>query len=159
MVDHVFAPAVFTPAVTYRDPKAATEWLGEAFGFTLTMAIEGPAGQAAASHFEMAAPSGGRIMIGGQWAEWTRSPDEIGGVTTQSVHVHLADGVDEHCEHARRSGARIVAEPADQFFGDRTYRAVDLEGHVWTFATTVRAVSRADAEAIIGIPIFATDWD
>jgi hypothetical protein len=34
----------------------------------------------------------------------------------------------------------------DQFYGDRTYRARDPEGHVWTFAQTVRHVSREEAE-------------
>ena len=33
---------VFTPSVHYRDPKAALAWLSEAFGFEVTMAIDGP---------------------------------------------------------------------------------------------------------------------
>ena len=52
----------------------------------------------------------------------------------------------------------IAADPEDQFYGDRTYRALDLEAHSWTFATHVRAVTRAEAEAAIGQPITATDW-
>lgn len=32
---------MFTPMVTYRDPKAALEWLERAFGFEIAMAIEG----------------------------------------------------------------------------------------------------------------------
>lgn len=148
----------FTPAVFYRDPKAAIAWLAEAFGFELTMAIEGPPGDPASSHYEMAAPSGGRIMIGGQWADWTRSPAEAGGVNTQSVHVQLDDGLDGHCEHARSAGAQIVAEPSDEFYGDRTYRAVDVEGHRWTFSMQVREVTKAEAEQAIGTTIMSTNW-
>ena len=148
-----------TPAVTYRDPKAATSWLRDAIGFTVSMAIEGPPGQPAASHYEMDTPGGGRIMIGGRWADWTRAPADVDGVNTQAVHVRLPGDLDGHCAAARAAGARIAAEPADQFFGDRTYRAVDPEGHVWTFALHVREVTRAQAEEIIGIPITATDWE
>ena len=40
-------------------------------------------------------------------------------------------------------GATIAAEPEDQFYGARIYRAVDLEGHRWIFATQTRDVSDA----------------
>jgi uncharacterized glyoxalase superfamily protein PhnB len=97
-------------------------------------------------------------MIGGLWADWVSSPEGIGGKNTQTVHVQLSDDVDTHCERARAAGAIIAAEPEDQFYGDRTYRAIDPEGHTWTFAATVRQVSKAEAEAALGQPISATNW-
>jgi uncharacterized glyoxalase superfamily protein PhnB len=100
-------------------------------------------------------------MVGAEWAEWVRSPATIGGANTQSVHVHLPGGpgaLDAHCERARAAGAVIAAEPEDQFYGDRTYRALDLEGHGWTFSAHVRDVTRAEAEAALGQPIVATTW-
>ena len=72
--------------------------------------------------------------------------------------MQLPGGLDEHYERARAAGATIAAEPADQFYGDRTYRAVDPEGHCWTFAAHVRDVSRAEAEEALGQPITATSW-
>ena len=86
------------------------------------------------------------------------SPASIGGSNTQTVHVHIPAGIDEHCERARRAGATIESEPEDQFYGDRSYRAVDLEGHRWTFSMTVRQVTRAEAEKALGQPIVATQW-
>ena len=148
----------FTVAASYRDPKAALDWLGHAFGFEVTMAIDGPDDAPAMCHYEMAIEGRGRIMIGGEWAEWTRSPASIGGVNTQTTHVSLTGDVDAHCARARAAGATIAAEPEDQFYGDRTYRAVDPEGHVWTFSSPVRVVTRAEAEAAIGQPIMATSW-
>jgi uncharacterized glyoxalase superfamily protein PhnB len=74
------------------------------------------------------------------------------------VHVALPSGIEEHCERARAAGATIAAEPEDQFYGDRVYRAVDLEGHHWSFSMHVRDVTRAEAEAAIGQPIEATSW-
>ncbi len=149
---------VFTSAVCYRDQKAALDWLERAFGFEVTMAIDGPPDDPAMGHYEMSSAGAGRIMIGGEWADWTRSPADVDGANTQWVHVQLPDDLDAHCARARAAGARILAEPADQFYGDRTYRAVDLEGHCWTFSMHVRDVTKAEAEAAIGQPIIAADW-
>jgi uncharacterized glyoxalase superfamily protein PhnB len=148
----------FTVAAYYRDPRAALDWLTRAFGFETTMAIEGPAGDPRSSHYEMAIEGRGRIMIGGEWADWTRSPASIGAVNTQSTHVDLGHDLDAHCERARSAGATIVAEPEDQFYGDRTYRAVDPEGHVWTFSQHVREVTRTEAEQATGARIEAANW-
>jgi uncharacterized glyoxalase superfamily protein PhnB len=148
----------FTVGAYYRDPKAALDWLARAFGFEVTMAIDGPEDAPTMCHYEMAIEGRGRVMIGGEWAEWTRSPASIGGVNTQSTHVELTGDLDAHCDRARTAGAVIAAEPEDQFYGDRTYRAVDHEGHVWTFSTHVRDVTRAEAERAIGVKIEATSW-
>ncbi len=148
----------FVPAVTYRDPRAATAWLAEAFGFELTMAIEDPDGDPAKGHWEMCSAGSGRIMVGGRWDDRTVSPLDVDGRVTQGVHVTLDTDVDAHCETARAAGARVLMEPQDQFYGDRTYRVLDGEGHVWTFSQPVRTVTRAEAEEAIGAPIHATDW-
>ena len=127
--------AVFTSALYYQDPKAALRWLEQAFGFEVTMAIDGPPEAPEMGHYEMSCQGRGRIMVGAQWNEWVSSPTNVGGKNTQTLHVQLPTGLDEHCERARTAGATIAAEPEDQFYGDRTYGAVDLEGHRWTFST------------------------
>lgn len=149
---------VFTSSVFYRDPRAALAWLERAFGFEVSMAIDGPPGQPAMGHYEMSRAGSGRIMIGGEWADWARSPANAGSLNTQSVSVRVSEGIDEHCERARAAGAVIAQEPDDQFYGDRTYRAIDPEGHCWTFSMHVRDVSRQEAEAAIGQPITAPGW-
>ncbi|MBO0894593.1 MAG: VOC family protein [Acidimicrobiales bacterium] len=149
---------VFTSSIHYRDPKAALAWLEQAFGFEVTMAIDGPPEAPEMCHYEISWEGQGRVMVGGEWTEWIRSPASLGGANTQTVHVELAGGLDEHCARARAAGAVIAAEPEDQFYGDRTYRALDLEGHCWTFSTHVRDVTRAEAEAALGQPIKATAW-
>jgi len=148
----------FVSSVYYREPKAALTWLERAFGFEITMAIDGPADAPEMCHYEMSCDGRGRVMVGGQWAPSVRSPASLSGVNTQSVHVSLPSGIEQHCERARAAGAVIAAEPEDQFYGDRTYRAIDLEGHMWTFSEHVRDVTRSDAEAAIGVPIVAKNW-
>lgn len=136
--------------VFYRDPRAALDWLEKAFGFERTMAITDNEGNLA--HAEMRFGDG-ILMIGAPWAEFVGTPAQTGGRNTQMVHVQLTDGIDAHCARARAAGAEILQEPEDQFYGDRTYRARDPEGHVWTFGQTVRQVSRADAEKTSGLEI------
>ncbi|MGH3320820.1 MAG: VOC family protein [Streptosporangiaceae bacterium] len=71
---------------------------------------------------------------------------------------HLTSNIKHRVTQSATSGAVIAEEPADQFYGDRTYRAFDPEGHCWTFSMHVRDVTKAEAEAAIGQPIMAADW-
>jgi uncharacterized glyoxalase superfamily protein PhnB len=148
----------FTSSVHYENPQAALAWLQHAFGFEVTMAIDAPPDAPPMCHYEMSVGGRGRVMIGGQWQGWVKSPQRVGDSNTQVVHVMLEGDLDAHCERARAAGGRIVAEPADQFYGDRSYRVADLEGHRWVFAVHVRDVSRAEAEAALGQPIVAKNW-
>ncbi|NJN36361.1 MAG: VOC family protein [Nitrospiraceae bacterium] len=140
----------FTPALSYRDPKAALKWLERAFGFETAMVITDADGNL--GHSEMRF-GGGIIMVGAEWSENHRSPASLGLKNTQSVHVRLDEDIDTHCARARAAGAEIIQAPEDQFYGDRTYRARDLEGHIWTFGQTVKAVTREEAEKASGLKI------
>jgi uncharacterized glyoxalase superfamily protein PhnB len=92
-------------------------------------------------------------MVGPEWASWAKSPASVGGGNTQVVGVRLARGIDEHCERARAAGATITQEPADQFYGDRIYMAVDVEGHYWSFSQPVRNVSRKEMAKASGLKV------
>ncbi|MCB9580313.1 MAG: VOC family protein [Polyangiaceae bacterium] len=127
-----------TSALSYRDPKAALRWLQEAFGFEPAMILTDKDGNIA--HSEMRYREC-LIMVGSEWSELHKSPASLDGKNTQSVHVHMDEDVDAHCERARKAGAVIIMEPETQFYGDRTYRAKDPEGHIWTFGQTVKKVT------------------
>jgi uncharacterized glyoxalase superfamily protein PhnB len=142
----------FASALYYQDPKAALAFLEKAFGFETVMLITDPDG--ALAHSEMRYGDG-LLMIGTEWSADRQSPRSLGGKTTQNVHVQLGEDIDidAHCARARAAGAVIEADPEDQFYGDRTYRAKDPEGHVWTFGQTRRFVSREEAEQASGLKI------
>jgi uncharacterized glyoxalase superfamily protein PhnB len=137
----------FIPALAYKDNGAALAWLEKAFGFEPSEILTDAEGHIV--HAEMTYGDG-VVMIGREWADWTRSPASLGGKNTQRVHVRVERGIDEHCARARQAGAKIVMEPADQFYGDRTYIATDLEGHYWTFAQPVRDMSAREMEQASG---------
>jgi uncharacterized glyoxalase superfamily protein PhnB len=142
--------ATLASAVFYRDPWAALDWLERAFGFERSMVITNPDGSLGHSELRL---GNGYLMVGGEWADYTASPASVGGKNTQTVHVQLPADIDAHCEQARTTGAVIEQEPADQFYGDRTYRARDPEGHVWTFGQTVTPFSVEESEKATGLKI------
>ena len=140
-------------AITYQDPRAALRWLEQAFGFEVLMLIED--GEGNLVHSEMRFGNA-VVMIGNEWTADHKSSKSIGGKNTQTVHIQLTTDVDAHCERARAAGAEILMEPANQFYGDRTYRCRDPEGHIWTVGQTVETVTREQAAAASGLKI--TGW-
>jgi uncharacterized glyoxalase superfamily protein PhnB len=137
----------FISSLAYKDNRAALKWLEKAFGFEPSEVLTDAKGNIV--HAEMTYGDG-VVMIGSEWADWTRSPASLGGKNTQRIHVRIEREIDEHCARARQAGAKIVMEPADQFYGDRTYIASDLEGHYWSFAQQVRALSAQEMEQASG---------
>ncbi len=136
--------------LSYRDPRAAIAWLEKAFGFETTMLVEAPDGSVAHSELRL---GDGVIMVGSEWSEDNKSPASVGGKNTQTIHLQIESDVDVHCARARAAGAAVFAEPETQFYGDRTYRCKDPEGHIWTVGQTVDVVSNEAMEAATGLKI------
>ena len=70
------------------------------------------------------------------------SPQTAGG-NTQCIMLFV-DDVNAHCAHARSKNARIVNEPAihdygEDYWADRSYGALDPEGHMWWFTQRIRS--------------------
>ena len=149
-MDDPYRRSVFTPALFYRDPLAALDWLERAFGFERSMVITNSSG--AVGHAEMRFGDG-TIYIGGEWAEFTASPASIGGRNTQVVHVRVRTA---STRIARARGApgpssswsRRTSSTATAAIAPATSKATS-----WTFAEPVRAVSREEAEKASGFTI------
>ncbi len=140
----------FGSALFYLDPAAALDWLENAFGFERTMVIHDNDGNLVHSEMRF---GDGYIMVGAEWADYTRSPESVSGRNTQSIHVHLDSDIDMHCAKALAAGAVLVRDLENQFYGDRTYSVRDPGGHVWSFGQTVRKVSKTEAEKTSGLKI------
>ena len=122
----------------YDEPKRAIEWLCKAFGFEVRLIVETGAG--AIAHSELVYGEG-LIMVGASDGEHLRSPGPAGGCT-QSVMV-IVDDVEAHHAHAKAHGAEIYRELSTSDYGeaywsDRTYGAVDCEGHRWWFTQRMK---------------------
>jgi len=133
-------------AIYYDDAAGAIDWLSSAFGFEVRLKVEGDGGRI--EHSELVYGEA-MVMVGqsGQNARRAKlplsaSPRSIGGANTQSLMLFV-DNVDEHCTRARAVGATVVEEPAVHDYGavywvDRSYGALDPEGHLWWFTERVR---------------------
>lgn len=128
------------PYLFYDDLKAALVWLEKAFGLETIFSLPDP--QGTIMHAEMKLHEG-IIMMGPTSDEQNcHSPAKLGGIH-QSLYIYV-DDVDAHYAQAKIKGARILCEPADQFWGDRMYAAQDLEGQQWTFAQHVKDIAPED---------------
>jgi uncharacterized glyoxalase superfamily protein PhnB len=150
MAQHGNGQSRVIPSLFYADAQAAPAWLERAFGFETRLCITDDKG--AVAHAEMSYGDG-RIMIGQTgWTDWAKNPESVGGANTATVHL-MVDDVDAYCTTARAAGAVITTEPEDQFYGDRTYRARDPEGHNWTFGQHIREVCAEEMEAATGLKV------
>jgi uncharacterized glyoxalase superfamily protein PhnB len=130
----------------YRDAGRMIDWLCDALDFELRLKVEGEGGRI--EHSELTYGDG-VIMVGSEttgaaaerFATNRLSPLSAGG-NTQGMMVYV-DDVDAHCARARAAGARIVAEPelhdyGDDYWADRSYGAIDPEGHLWWISQRIR---------------------
>ncbi len=124
------------PYLTYADAPAAIEFLCKAFGFAEKMRFPMPDGKI--GHAELSLDDNVVFLASVYEELGFQSPRDLGAVTSQTM-VYV-DDVDAHHARAASAGATISARLEDQFYGDRTYRAIDPEGHRWIFATHVRDV-------------------
>jgi uncharacterized glyoxalase superfamily protein PhnB len=120
-------PNIF-PALHYRNPEVALEWLKRAFGFEEKAVYRGEDGRI--HHAELRLGDG-LVMFGGMPADSAASDGVQPAVTIYAV----VSDPDEHYERARTAGAQIVRPLADQPYGSREYGARDLEGNAWSFGT------------------------
>jgi uncharacterized glyoxalase superfamily protein PhnB len=137
----------FSSAIVYRDAAAAIDWLCDTFGFQIRLKVEGENGRIEHCELEY---GDGLIMIAQEtpqaerlWKRALRSPRSLEGANTQSL-MFFVDDAEAHCAHARAKGARVIEEPAlhdygEDHFADRSYGALDLEGHVWWITQRVRS--------------------
>jgi uncharacterized glyoxalase superfamily protein PhnB len=139
-------------SVYYDEPASAIDWLCKAFGFEVRLKVEGEAGEIVHSELTY---GDGMVMVGGTgqrdpakeaWQARQVSPRKAGG-NTQSICLFV-DDVDAHCAHARAHGAEVCREPktddyGDDYWSDRTYGALDPEGHLWWFMQRLKNGTRA----------------
>jgi PhnB protein len=121
-----------TPYLLYEDCEGALEFLAKAFGFTEDMRMTGPDGKV--NHAEMRLEDG--VVMMGRPGDDYQNPSRHGHVNA-TIYVYV-DDVDKHFEQAKGAGAKIIFEPQDQFYGDRSYMAEDPQGQQWGFATNIK---------------------
>ena len=81
-------------------------------------------------------------------AEWpslaSRAPKKDGS-SSVVMFVYVED-VDAVVERALAAGAELLLPLKNQFWGDRTARIMDPEGHVWTVASRIEETTAPERE-------------
>jgi uncharacterized glyoxalase superfamily protein PhnB len=150
-----WTPAL-TPYIVVSDARRAMDWYAEAFGARpsgeLYVNADGTIG-----HAEVAIGDG-VLMFAEHSDLWpdvpVRAPDSP---TTFSHTLHLeVDDVDGTTERARRSGATVEREPADQPYG-RGSVIVDPFGHRWMLLRPPARVTRLRQGDVANVTMVARD--
>ncbi len=128
------------PMLSYADAPAALEFLCKAFGFEERFRVARPDG--GIMHAEVGFQDNVVMLATASKQMGQASPEDL--PLRHGLIVCYVDDVDAHYARAKSAGAKLLSEPTDQFYGDRTYRAVDPEGHEWFFHTHVRDVAPED---------------
>jgi uncharacterized glyoxalase superfamily protein PhnB len=131
-------PGIVIPELAYPDVRQAVDWLCRTFGFVERLRI--------GDHRAQLSFGEGSIIVTLQSFDpgVSSSEDAVprpfpSGGLDHSVMVRVSD-VDDHYQHARQSGARIISVPVDYPYGERQYTVDDLAGHRWTFSQTIKDI-------------------
>ncbi len=121
-----------TPYLTIEHPEAVMEFLKKAFDALETYAMRDDKGQV--QHAEMKVGSS-MLMFGRAHGEWHARPGNF--------YLYVED-VDAAYQKAVAAGGKSIAEPANQFYGDRHGAVADSEGNNWWIATHVEDVGHEE---------------
>lgn len=118
-----------TPYLIVENAAGYLDFLTNAFGAVERTRV--PMGEGLIGHAE--------VEIGGAAVMLSDALPPDFPVTSSQIHLYVED-VDSVCAQAVSAGATAVAEPADQFYGDRIARVADPSGNQWTIASHVEDV-------------------
>lgn len=121
------------PTFRYEHPKAAIDFLVEAFGFERNAVHEE---DGVVTHAQLTWGDG-MIMLGQAREDGYDSlvtTAAKAGKPTSSPYITVDDPY-AHAEQARAAGAEIVMEPEEQDYGGANYAARDPEGNLWNFGS------------------------
>ncbi len=131
MNTHAHPPTVW-PILSYRDARAASAFLVEAFGFEERAVYSRDDDPSVVEHAELRWPLGGGIMFG--TAGKDDSPFGRRQPGNDSVYV-VCENPDALFARASAAGAEVVRGLADEDYGSRGFTVRDPEGNLWSFGT------------------------
>jgi uncharacterized glyoxalase superfamily protein PhnB len=149
-------PPALTPYIVVSDARRALDWYVEVFGARrrgdLLVNADGTIG-----HAEIG--MGDAVLMFAEasdlWPEVpVRAPDSP-ATFSHSLHLDV-DDVDATTERARRSGASVQREPADQPYG-RSSVIVDPFGHRWILLRPPTGATRLRQGDVANVTIVARD--
>jgi uncharacterized glyoxalase superfamily protein PhnB len=125
------------PYLIVRNVPAAIEFYKRVFGAEENMRLTEPSGRVGHAEIKLGSAM---VMLAEEFPEHgILSPLSYGGVGS-FLHLHVAN-VDEMTHTAASAGAKVLAEPKTQFYGERSAKIQDPFGHVWMLGQHIEEVS------------------
>ena len=87
--------------------------------------------------------NGAMVMLECEWPSLTSRSPRPDGSSPVIVYVYVKD-VDSAADEAVAADGKILLPPKDQFWGDRTARIMDPQGHVWTISTRIEETTELE---------------
>lgn len=131
-----------TPYLTVQNAKSAIEFYTKALGAKEIMRMQGPNGRI--GHAELKIGDSILMVADEMPRSNTRAPQSLNG-STAGMFVYV-ENVDSFFDRAVAAGAKPVARPENQFWGDRFGSFTDPYGHVWSVATHIEDVPPQEME-------------
>lgn len=121
-----------TPYLLAEDADGLIRFLEQAFEATLLSRYDGPDGRMAHAVLQV---GDSKVMMGQSTPEWPP--------TRALIHLYV-DDVDAVFRRALEAGGRVIRDPENTFYGDRSAGVDDPHGNQWWLATHVEDVSEEE---------------
>lgn len=130
------------PYLRVSSAVAAIEFYQRAFGATEKFRLTEPGGRI--GHAELVF-GGATVMLSDEYPEHGLRGPRPGVEPTSSIHLHV-DDCDAMIRRAVELGARVLREPVDHFYGERSGAIRDPFGHDWLIGHHIEDVSTAEMQ-------------
>jgi PhnB protein len=128
------------PMLVCRDVSAEIDFCKTTFNALEGVLRPGPDGKVAHAALTI---NGAMIMIECEWPTLSSRTPKEDGSSPVVIYVYV-DDVDLAISKAVAAGAKILLPAQDQFWGDRTGRIMDPEGHVWTISSRIEETTSSE---------------
>ena len=125
------------PYLIVRNAAAAIEFYKRVFGAEEMMRLCEPSGRIGHAQIKMGVAV---IKLADEHPEHGMLSPLASGGTGSFLHLHVVN-VDKMTKLAADAGAKILAEPKTQFYGERSAKFQDPFGHIWMLGQHIEDVS------------------
>lgn len=120
-----------------RDSDAAVQFYQRAFGAEELFRLSEPSGRIGHLEFKIGEST---IMISDEFPEMDLMGPVDGTRPPSLIHLHV-DDADRVIADALSSGAELIREATDHFYGERSGTIRDPFGHEWLIGSSIEEVS------------------
>lgn len=133
----------FVPYLSVNDAGQAVDFYARVFETDPSLLLRMPDGRIMHCEFRV---GDGRFFLSEELPEHggTPSPGSL-GATTVAIHLYV-DNCDALVAQMKDSGAQVLLEPTDMFWGERFARVRDPFGHEWGITTHLRDMAPAEIQ-------------